>query len=188
MKEIGSSIRILLMMTLLTGLLYPGVVYLGGRAFAHEAEGSLVIRDGAVAGSGLLAQRFVKGIYFHPRPSAADYGTVASGASNLGPTSANLKKAVDERRAALTADTGTNPPEELLSASGSGLDPHISPEAAKYQIPRIVRERGLGEEGASRILNLIDRMTEPPFLGIFGRARVNVLLLNIELDREFPHG
>ena len=144
--------------------------------FSDAATGSVVTIEGKVAGSDLLAQKFEASKYFWPRPSAGDYATVASGASNKGPTSSDLLKAVQERREKFGADA----PIDLLTASGSGLDPHLSPEAAKFQVARVAAERGLPND---RLIALIDEKTEPPQWTIFGEPRVNVLRLNLALDQ-----
>src|ERR1700737_4385127 len=140
MKTILQSIRIYVLLTLLTGIIYPlamtGVAQL---LFPNQANGSRILDDGKIVGSELLAQKFESQVYFWPRPSAADYATVASGASNKGPTSADLKKSIEERREKF----GTDAPMDLLTASGSGLDPHISPEAARLQIPRVAAARNM---------------------------------------------
>lgn len=176
MKTILQSFRILIVFTILTGALYPLVITALSRvAFPAQADGSQVSVDGKLIGSALLAQKFEQPEYFWPRPSAADYATVASGASNKGPTSADLVKSIEERRAKFGADA----PAELLTASGSGLDPHLSPAAAKYQAPRIAAARKLSE---TSVIALIDAQTDGPQLGIFGEPRVNVLALNRALD------
>ena len=176
MKTIIQSIRTLLVFTVLTGALYPLIVTGLGRAlFAEKADGSLLHADGKIIGSELLAQKNESPRYFWPRPSAADYATVASGASNKGPTSADLVKAIAERRAKFGADA----PADLLTASGSGLDPHISPPAAQSQAARVAKERGLAVD---RVAALIATHTEAPQWGIFGEGRVNVLALNLALD------
>jgi K+-transporting ATPase ATPase C chain len=133
-------------------------------------------------GSELLAQKFASERYFWPRPSAIDYNTLSSGGSNLGQASAALKKAYDERRAALAAahPGAGDPPQELLFASGSGLDPHIRPSSAEYQVARVAKARGL-EPSAVRALAIEAR--EGRQLGVFGEPRVNVLKLNLALDR-----
>ena len=176
MKTTLQSIRILIVFTLLTGVLYPVVVTgISQLAFFDKTNGSLVRVDGKITGSELLAQKFEQPGYFWPRPSAANYATVASGASNKGPTSADLVKAIDERRAKF----GANAPGDLLTASGSGLDPHISPEAASLQTPRVAQTRKLAPE---KVTALIVAHTEPPQLGLLGEPRVNVLALNLALD------
>ena len=176
MKTALQSIRILLVFTLLTGVVYPlAVTVLAKLIFPAQADGSL-LRDGEkIQGSALLAQKFEEPKYFWPRPSAADYATVASGASNKGPTSSDLVKAIDERRAKF----GANAPGDLLTASGSGLDPHISPEAASAQAARVAAARSLSAEAVAA---LISAHTEPPQFGLLGEPRVNVLALNLALD------
>ena len=177
MKVILQSLRIYVVLTLLTGILYPlamtGVAQL---VFPKQANGSRITEDGKLVGSDLIAQKFESPKYFWPRPSSADYATVPSGASNKGPTSADLKKSVDERRAKF----GKDAPVDLLTASGSGLDPHISPEAVRLQIPRVASARNMSIQ---KIAALIDRTIEPPQLGFLGEPRVNVLRLNRALDQ-----
>lgn len=176
MKTIIHSIRILIVFTLLTGVVYPlAVMAISRVAFAHQANGSLVMIGDKIIGSDLLAQKFEGPGYFWPRPSAADYATVASGASNKGPTSSDLVKSIDERRAKL----GEAAPVDLLTASGSGLDPHISPEAASLQASRVADIRNLTP---NQVDALVQKFTEPPQLGILGEPRVNVLALNLALD------
>jgi len=167
MKLLFQSLRLTLVFTFLTGLLYP--LFVTGVA-------QLAFHDKANGTPSLLAQKFTSPKYFWPRPSAGDFGTVPSGASNFGPTSAALRKAVQERRDKL----GANAPADLLYASGSGLDPHISPEAARFQIARVAAARGVGAE---KIAALVEKFVEPPQLGFLGEPRVNVLLLNLALDR-----
>jgi K+-transporting ATPase ATPase C chain len=177
MKIALQSIRIYLVITLLTGVIYPlamtGVAQL---LFPKQANGSRIIENGKLVGSDLIAQKFESPRYFWSRPSAADYATVASGASNKGPTSADLKKSIEERREKF----GTNAPVDLLTASGSGLDPHISPEAARLQIPRIAAARNMSIQ---KISELVDQTIEQPQLGFLGEPRVNVLQLNRALDQ-----
>ena len=176
MKTILQSLRAVLVFTLLTGALYPIIVTLLGRAaFTDKAGGSLINANGKIVDSTLLAQKTESPRYFWPRPSAADYATVASGASNKGPTSADLVKSIAERRAKFGADA----PAEMLTASGSGLDPHISPEAAQQQAARVAAERKLPAE---KVAALIAQHTEAPQWGVFGELRVNVLTLNLALD------
>lgn len=178
MKTILQSLRILIALTALTGLVYPlAVTGISRVIFPRTASGSLVKRGDQFIGSALLAQKTKSAKYFWPRPSAADFATVASGASNLGPTSEALKKVNAERR----AHFGTNAPDDLLTASASGLDPHISPEAARQQAGRIARERKLP---LAQIESLIAQRTEGPQLGFLGEPRVNVLTLNLALDAQ----
>jgi K+-transporting ATPase ATPase C chain len=177
MRTILQSLRIYLVLTLLTGVLYPlAMTGVGQLLFSKRANGSLVFVDGKLIGSELLAQKFESPRYFWPRPSAADFATIPSGASNKGPTAADLKQTIAERRARL----GRDAPVDLLTASGSGIDPHISPAAARYQVPRIAAVRGLP---ADRLDALIDRVTEPPQFGFLGEPHVNVLRLNLALDQ-----
>ena len=176
MKTIIQSLRIYLVLTLLTGLLYPlAFTGLAQMLFPKQANGSRIVEGDKLIGSDLLAQNFQSPKYFWPRPSAADFATVPSGASNFGPTSAALKKAIDDRRAKFGADA----PVDLLTASGSGLDPHISPEAACAQVTRVAAARNLPRQTVS---DLIGRQTEAPQLGFLGEPRVNVLRLNRALD------
>jgi potassium-transporting ATPase KdpC subunit len=176
MKTILPSIRIFAVLTILTGVLYPlAVTGVSWLFFRDQASGSLILRDGKAVGSELLAQKFESERYFWPRQSAADFATVPSGASNKGPTSADLVKAIGERRAKF----GVEAPSEVITASGSGLDPHISPEAARLQIPSVAKARGVE---AQRVAELVERAIEPPQFGLFGEPRVNVLMLNIALD------
>lgn len=183
------AIRQTLIWTAVTGVLYPLVMtVLLQLAFHRQAEGSLIERDGKIVGSELLAQQFQGPTYFWPRPSAATYGTgpaglVASSGSNLGPTSAQLQTNVRTNAKALrdahklAADAPV--PADLVYASASGLDPHISPQAARFQIARVAAARGLSKD---QVGALVERFTEPPQWGFLGEARVNVLLLNLELD------
>jgi potassium-transporting ATPase KdpC subunit len=177
MRTALQSLRIYIVLTLLTGIIYPlamtGVAQL---LFPRQANGSRLIENGKLLGSDLLAQKFDSSRYFWPRPSAGDYATVASGASNKGPTSADLKKAIDERRTKF----GMDAPVDLLTASGSGLDPHISPEAARLQMPRVAAARNISIE---KISALVDQTIEQPQLGFLGEPRVNVLELNLALDQ-----
>jgi K+-transporting ATPase ATPase C chain len=182
MKTFLTSLRLLVVLTLLTGLLYPLAVWAIGHAFFRDAaEGSLLIREGRVIGSRLLAQKSTDPRYFSPRPSAGDYATVASGASNQAWTSAKLAASVAERRARF-ADVA-DLPADLLTASGSGLDPHLTPEAVAAQIPRISQARRLGENEQHALRELIARQTEG---GQISPARVNILRLNLVLDTVFP--
>ena len=176
------SIKALLALTLLTGVVYPVVVTVLAKViFARQADGSLVQQNGVLVGSELIAQKFVKDEYFWPRPSASDFQTVASGASNLGPTSQALKDRVKGDMKRLGVDPASeNKPYELLLTSGSGLDPHISPETALYQAPRVAKTRSLSTH---EVATLIDSFTEKSTFGVLGRPRVNVLKLNLALDQ-----
>lgn len=178
------AIALTVVFTLMTGLAYPLVITgLSQTLLPAAANGSLIEADGAVMGSSLIAQPFVGAGYLHPRPSASGWNAAGTGASNLGPTSAALIATVAERRAAWETANGASAPIDAVTASGSGLDPHISPENALAQVGRIAAARGV-DEGAVR--RLIEATTEGPFLGLYGEPRVNVLLTNIALDEAFP--
>lgn len=182
-SDILVAARSLVVFTVLTGVIYPlGIYSIGRVAFAGTAGGSLVARNGRVVGSSLLAQKPTSTRYFFPRPSAADYATVASGASNLGPTSVALKEAVAKRQ----SEFGDGAPPDLLLASGSGLDPHISPAAAKFQIARVASSRALTDSQRFELEALVQRSIEGPQFGLLGQPRVNVLLLNLAMDERFP--
>lgn len=176
------SIRMLVVMTVITGIAYPLVVTgIAQVAFKEQANGSLVVQDGKIAGSRLIGQPFSDPKYFWSRPSATSpmpYNGAASSGSNQGPTNPALKEAVEARVKAL----GGKPPVpvDLVTASGSGLDPHISPAAAEYQIERVSKARNLPPEG---LRELVRKHTEGRQLGILGEPRVNVLMLNLDLDR-----
>jgi K+-transporting ATPase ATPase C chain len=188
-KVIMQAIRQTLVWTILTGMLYPlAITAIAQLAFHDKANGSLVERDGKLVGSELLAQQFTGTKYFWPRPSAATYGTGTTGlnagsGSNLGPTSAQLQTNVRSNAKALreahklAADAPV--PADLVFASASGVDPHISPEAARFQIARVAVARGLPED---KVRGLVEQYIESPQWGFLGEARVNVLLLNLALD------
>ena len=179
------AIRYTIVTTVLVGIIYPLVVTgLAQVTMRDKANGQLIEKDGHVIGSAIIAQAFTGDGYFHPRPSAAGngYDATASGASNLGPTNPDLQKAVQGRIDALkAADPGNTAPipVDLITASGSGLDPHISPAAALYQARRVAKARGLSEDA---VRNLIETNTEGRQFGFLGEPRVNVLKLNLALD------
>ena len=185
MKNLRMAILLFSCLTVLTGVIYPGVVtIIGHLAFPRQAMGSLVHKaDGAPTGSLLIGQMFSDPKYFWSRPSAtADfpYNPLASGGSNLGPTNPDLLKQVAERVAALKSSGLPGPaPADLVTASGSGLDPQISPAAAEYQVARVARARKLDE---TTVRNLVLQFTEGRQLGFLGEPRVNVLRLNMALD------
>lgn len=182
MKTFLQSLRVLAVLTGLTGLLYPLAVWGVGRTFfRHKAEGSILARAGVPVGSELLAQKTTDPRYFWPRPSAGDYATVASGASNQAWSSSKLAAAVAERRAAWGG--GPEVPADLLAASGSGLDPDLTPAGVRLQLPRIARARQLAPAQQDAIDGLIARITEG---GQFSPARINILRLNLALDDAFP--
>ena len=195
-REIRPAVVILIVLTLITGLIYPlamtGIAVL---LFPHQAQGSLVERDGKIVGSELIGQAFTGDKYFHGRPSAtntpdpndatktvpAPYNAANSGGSNLGPSNKALIDRVQGDIDALKKENPSEPvPADLVTTSASGLDLHISPEAALFQVPRIAKARNLSED---RIRQLVEEHTEGRFLGVLGEPRVNVLLLNLALDR-----
>ncbi|MBT9548916.1 MAG: potassium-transporting ATPase subunit KdpC [Candidatus Sericytochromatia bacterium] len=183
MNEFLIALRSLIALTLLTGVAYPLLVTgLGQLANAEAVQGSLIKRGEQVVGSRWLAQPFQQAGYFWPRPSAGDYATVASGASNKGPTSKDLLDKIKARKAdllkahLLPADAFVPP--ELLMASGSGLDPELSPAAVQFQVPRVAHARGLQPQ---ELAALIQSATKGPQLGLLGAPRVNVLELNMAL-------
>ncbi|TGL36849.1 potassium-transporting ATPase subunit KdpC [Leptospira koniambonensis] len=166
--------------TFVCGIFYPVLVYGFAKfSFPKESSGSLVEEDGKVIGSEILAQSFESPEYFHSRPSAIGYDPSSSGASNLGPTSAQLSKKVEERRSYWVARGGIEPvPSELLYSSGSGLDPHLGPEAVKYQIPLVAKTNGISED---ILVRLVEETIESPEWGLFGSHKVNILKLNLKL-------
>jgi K+-transporting ATPase ATPase C chain len=186
-RQLWPSLRAMAVLTVLCGLAYPlALTGFAQAAVQHKADGALVERDGKVVGSSLIGQSFDgEPQYFQSRPSAAGdgYDPLASSASNLGPESPDLLKAIKERRAAAAALDGTTPPDvapDALEASGSGLDPQISPAYAAQQVDRVARERGLTPDAVRK---LVDRFTDGRTLGFLGEPHVNVLLLNLALDR-----
>jgi len=188
MKTFMQSLKVLALFTLLTGILYPLLVTAIVQVlFPVKANGSFVNSDGRVVGSSLIGQQFDSSIYFSSRPSAILYNPIPSGGSNLGITSAKLKLMADDRRRQFVhfnkLDSLTNVPAEMLFASASGLDPHISPQAARMQADRVARNRGFGYSEQLQLYRLIDSLTEKPQFLFLGESRVNVLLLNLETDR-----
>lgn len=184
--QLRPALTMLIVLTVLTGLIYPlAVTGLAQLFFPHQANGSLIVREGKVMGSKLIGQYFDEPEYFWSRPSATapfPYNAAASGGSNLGPTNPVLLDAVKVRVTALRAVDPGNAlpiPVDLVTASGSGLDPHISPAAALYQAKRVARARGLDE---NIVLTLVSKHTEGRQFGLLGEPRVNVLMLNLALD------
>jgi potassium-transporting ATPase KdpC subunit len=195
LREIRPAIVLLLALTVITGLAYPlAITAVAGAIFPKQAEGSLIERDGKVVGSALIGQEFKSDKYFHGRPSAttapdpndatktvpAPYNAANSGGSNLGPTSKALNDRVKEDVAKLKAENPSQPvPVDLVTTSGSGLDPDISPEGALFQVPRVAKARNLPED---RVRQLVTEHTEGRLGGLLGEPRVNVLTLNLALD------
>lgn len=188
MKPIRTGIIVLLFWTIVVGGLYP-LVMTGVAAlfFPHKSGGSLVERGGKTVGSELLAQDFQSDAYFHNRPSATGYNPASSGASNQGYTSAQLKKDFTQRLSDWQKANGTTEaPMEMLYASGSGVDPDISPRAAELQVPRVAAARHLSSEKATALMDLVKSREQGPQAGFLGEPRVNVLMLNLALDGAFP--
>ncbi|MDE2497121.1 MAG: potassium-transporting ATPase subunit KdpC [Xanthomonadaceae bacterium] len=186
-KLLRQSIVLLLLLTAITGLVYPfAVTGLAQLVFPHQANGSLILRNGKPVGSDLIGQQFTDPKYFWGRPSATTpqpYNGAASGGSNLGPSNPALTAAVKQRIAALrAADPGNDAPVpvDLVTASGSGLDPDISPAAAQYQLNRVARARSLPP---AEVRALVDRYTRGRQFGVLGEPRVNVMELNLALDK-----
>jgi K+-transporting ATPase ATPase C chain len=200
LKEIRPAIVLLIALTLITGLAYPlTITGLAGVLFPYQAQGSMIERDGMVIGSELIGQVFADDKYFHGRPSAtntpdpndptknvdAPYNAANSGGSNLGPTSKMLAERLQGDVDKLKAENPSAPvPVDLVTTSASGLDPHISPAAALFQVPRVAKARNLAED---RVRDLVQAQTEGRFLGLLGEPRVNVLALNLALDRYGTH-
>jgi len=195
LREIRPAIVVLVALTLITGLVYPLVMTGIAKVMPYRAEGSLIERDGKVVGSALIGQEFTSDKYFHGRPSAttaadpadptktvpAPYNAANSGGSNLGPSN---KALIDRVQADLDRLKKENPsapvPADLVTTSASGLDPDISPESAYFQVPRVAKARNLTED---RVRQLVSEHIEERFVGLLGEPRVNVLLLNLALDR-----
>ena len=196
LREIRPAIVVLVALTLVTGLAYPlAITGIAQIVFPRQAQGSMIERDGHVVGSALIGQTFADDKYFHGRPSAttapdpkdstktvaAPYTAANSGGSNLGPSNKALIDRVQGDLAKLKQENPAAPvPLDLVTSSASGLDPDISPEAAQFQVPRIAKARNLPE---NRVRELVADQTEGRFLGLLGEPRVNVLLLNLALDR-----
>jgi potassium-transporting ATPase KdpC subunit len=186
--SLWTAIRMTLVLTVLTGIVYPiAMVLICKTILPWQAQGSLVTRDGDLVGSALIGQNFNKAGYFHPRPSAAGdkgYDALSSGGSNLGPTNKVLIDTVRSRlKELLESNPGTSPsqvPVGLVTASGSGLDPDISPAAAEYQVPRVAKARGISEDAVRAV---VAANTTARWAGVLGEPRVNVLAANLALDR-----
>ena len=195
LKEIRPALVVLIGLTIITGLIYPlAITGIAGVVFPNQAQGSLIEQDGKVVGSALIGQLFTEAKYFHGRPSAtnapdpkdstktidAPYNAVNSMGSNLGPTSKALADRVKGDVATLKAENATVPvPVDLVTTSGSGLDPDISPDAALFQVPRVAKARSLPEQ---RVRDLVTSQIQGRTFGLLGEPRVNVLRLNLALD------
>lgn len=188
MKTFIISIKAVLIFTIITGVLYPLLIFgIGNVAFSYQSNGSLITKDGKIIGSELIGQTFDSTIYFHPRPSAINYQPMPSSGSNLGPISVVLQHRVDSLRKAYIEYNGlpsnTIVPSDAIFASASGIDPHISLDNANFQIGRIVKARGFDDNKKNKLTELVKIYTEKPQLGFLGEVRINVLKLNIELDK-----
>src|SRR5882762_735900 len=195
LKEIRPAIVLVIALTAITGLIYPlAMTGIAGTLFPYQAQGSLIEKDGKVVGSALIGQVFTDDKYFHGRPSAtntpdpkdptktvdAPYNAANSGGSNLGPTNKALVDRVKGDVDKLKEENSSAPvPIDLVTTSASGLDPHVSPEAALFQVPRVAKARNLPED---RVRQLVSEQTEERMLGLLGEPRVNVLALNLALD------
>lgn len=181
------AIRFAIVSILVLGLAFPVATALfGGMLFPSQANGSLVERDGRIVGSRLVAQPFIDARYFRSRPSAANYDPIALAGSNQSPSNPALRErivAASEQVSVNENVPASSIPVDLITASGSGIDPHISPEAALLQVDRIAKARGLSPR---RVQALVQHHVEPPVLGVLGQARVNVLQLNLALDALIP--
>ncbi|HEY3388794.1 MAG TPA: potassium-transporting ATPase subunit KdpC [Prolixibacteraceae bacterium] len=187
MKILFTALKIFLFFTVLTGIVYPLLITgIAQVVFPSNANGSLIVKDNRIIGSELIGQQFDRAIYFTSRPSAVLYNPLPSGGSNYGLTNRKLKNLVAERKNQFMMfnhlDSLTDIPSEMLFASASGLDPHISPQAALLQVDRIVKARQFDGSKKQRLLESITELSESPQYSLFGEQRINVLLLNMKMD------
>jgi len=187
-KQIMITLKYFFVITILTGVVYPLFIsVISIIVFPDKAAGSLIEKEGKVIGSKLIGQKFESDKYFWSRPSAIDYNPMPSGGSNSGPTSAALQKFYQDKQKNFSEKNFvkdiTSVPNEMFFASASGVDPHISPISAIFQVERIVKARNFDNTKKEKVVDLINNMTENPQFGFLGNSVVNVLLLNIELDK-----
>lgn len=186
-KNLVTAILYTIATTIILGLVYPAVVFGLAHLWPHQADGQLIRKNGVVIGSRIIAQPFTGAAYFHPRPSAAGpngYAADNSSGSNLGPTSRKLIDRVKDDVATLQAENPGKPvPVDLVTTSGSGLDPDITPAGADFQVPRVAKARGIDQD---TLRKLVREHTEGRQFGFLGEARVNVLELNLALDAQYP--
>ena len=187
MKTLYITLKIFLFFTVLTGIIYPLLITaIAQLAFHTKANGSLIVKNNKIVGSELIGQKFDSIVYFNSRPSAVAYHPLPSGGSNYGLTNQQLRKLVDLRRNQFISfnqlDTLSEIPSEMLFASASGLDPHISPGAALFQVDRIVNARHFSTSQKRRLLQSVNELTEMPQFKLLGEKRINVLLLNLRLE------
>jgi K+-transporting ATPase ATPase C chain len=188
MRSLVIYLKALLFFTVVTGIVYPLLItVIAQGVFPEKANGSMVIKEDRITGSELIGQQFESEKYFTSRPSAVSYSPMPSGGSNYGLTNSKLKQQVEERRQRFAEfnqlENGTNVPAEMLFASASGLDPHISKQAAMLQVKRIAQARNFSDSQKQKLSECVDNLTEGPQLRVLGEERVNVLLLNLEVDR-----
>jgi potassium-transporting ATPase KdpC subunit len=185
------ALRLLLVMTVFTGIVYPvAMTFFSLAVFPYQARGSMIRKNGVIIGSELIGQKFMSDKYFSSRPSGIEYNPMPSCGTNWGPTDRRLADSVSARRKRFIENNflpaGAEVPKEMLFASASGVDPHISPDAALMQTARISRVRGLDSVQGMQVRTLVQQYIEPPQWNVFGQERVNVLKLNLALDHAFP--